>query len=178
MKIASVARCHLLSKWTWKVVSCVTGLLQSQACALAEPCLAKAMGKCFQWVSGTDFLKNSQCAKSKRDGRPWIPPLPGQGVLPAEDLPGEGLVKGSGPRVPFLSHCHQVLEQPCSGAYIRLRGLHPGRERKWPRRDIQTSGFNSVTELNVQITDSKNSFQPSPSNIILFFSHITLTIKI
>ena len=78
----------------------------------------------------------------------------GQGGSPAtEDLPRAGLVKGSGPSVPFLSHRHQVLEQPCSGAYIRLQGLHPGRERKWPRRDIQTSGFNSITKLNVQITD-------------------------
>ena len=66
-----------------------------------------------------------------------------EGVLPAEDLPGQvwsqAVVTGSGPSVPFLSHHHQVLEQPCSGAYIRLWGPHPGRERKWPQRDIQTS---------------------------------------
>ena len=90
-----------------------------------------------------------------------------EGVLPAEDLPGQvwsqAVVTGSGPSVPFLSHHHQVLEQPCSGAYIRLwdptqEGRENGlRETYRPvyvcMTYIHTYQFNSVTKLNVQIAD-------------------------
>lgn len=34
-------------------------------------------------------------------------------------------------------------------AYIKQQGLHPGREWKWPQGNIQTSGFNSGTKLQI-----------------------------
>lgn len=135
-KLALVATCHLLSKGMWRVVSCLIGLLQSQAHVMAEPWLLQTLGK---WDQDLTFQVTARMPEQKkqmatitssaRKGSPACPtPVPA------------GLVKGyNGPSTPHLSHCHQV-----SPGVSLLRRLHQTTETPPRKGKKMTSGKHPV----------------------------------